>query len=954
MKSFFLVIGVGVISIVSKAQDLSIMGVLRDQQSRSPIQGATILLQGRLDSTTKLNRISDSAGKFRFTGLRAGSFNITISSVGFGSVTQTIALDTTSLDLTLDLSRKSDVLAGVTITATISMATQKGDTLELNASHFKVNPDATVEDLVKKMPGITVQNGQVQAHGETVQKVTLDGRELFGDDATAALRNLPAEIVDKIQIFDRLSDQAQFTGFDDGSSTKGINIVTKANMRNGQFGRVFAGYGTDNRYSAGGNTTFLNGNRKVSIVGNFNNVNQQNFAQQDLLGVTSSAQRGGGGQRGGNRGSGGGGSSPAGGGGQFGSSSNFLVGQQNGINSTNSFGINYADNWGSKVKVSGSYFFNNTNNITDESVNRQYFLEGIPNFEQYTGSNSVNNNHRFNMRFEYKFDSANSLIITPSLSFQDNKSTRDVATAFFDNQSNLIASTRNLNNNQTSGNNLRNNILYRHSFPKRGRTLSVNLNTSYNRREGEVYASVFDTTFTSPMVYDDSLSQRLTDQLTNGYQLASNIVYTEPLGKNSQLQINYSPTYSKSRADQQAYEYDVADSKYSIFSPQLSNNSDVTSNAHNAGIGYRYGTRDNQFNIGANYQQTSLHSDQDYPRALTVDKSFTNILPNAMLRLKLTDRSNIRLMYRASTNQPSVTQLQDVYDITNQPFITSGNPNLNQQYSHTLSTRYTLTKTNGLLVVGNVFLQTASDYITNATFIAINQDSILSPGVVLQKGQQLTKPVNLDGFSSVRSFVTFAMPLKFIKSTFNVNGGITYSRLPGIINNVPSTSNNLTYNFGSVIASNVSQYVDFTVSYSANLSKVKTELQPTLNNNYFSHTAGLRMILLSKRGWFFENDLNHQLYSGLSEGFNQDYFLWNMRAGKKFLPSQRAELSVSVFDLLKQNRSISRNVTETYIEDVQNTVLQQYFMVTFAYNLRNFGAAAAKMASPTKSGGRLF
>jgi hypothetical protein len=174
--------------------------------------------------------------------------------------------------------------------------------------------------------------------------------------------------------------------------------------------------------------------------------------------------------------------------------------------------------------------------------------------------------------------------------------------------------------------------------------------------------------------------------------------------------------------------------------------------------------------------------------------------------------------------------------------------------------------------------------------------------------------------------------------------------LPGIINNRNNISKNITYTAGAVIASNVSQYVDFTVSYSANLSNVKNELQPTLNNNYFSHNAGLQMNLLSKSGWFFQNDLNNQLYSGLSAGFNQSYFLWNMSVGKKFLKNQKGELKASVFDLLKQNRSINRSVTETYIEDVQNQVLQQYFMLTFTYNLRNFGAVPV----PTRGGNRNF
>jgi hypothetical protein len=269
----------------------------------------------------------------------------------------------------------------------------------------------------------------VKAQGENVQRVTIDGRELFGDDATAALRNLPAEIIDKIQVFDRLSDQAQLSGVDDGNTTKGINIVTKNNMRNGQFGRVTAGYGTDSRYLIGGNATVLKDNRRISIVGNFNNVNQQNFSQQDLLGVTSTGGRGGGGggPRGGGGGPRGGGSGNWGGGG----AGNFSVGQQNGINRTNAFGVNFSDVWNKKLTLTGSYLFNDTKNTTRQLANTKYLTSAITDIIDTTTAETKNVNHRLNLRLEYRIDSMNQLIITPSANFQNSNSNRSVGTATF-------------------------------------------------------------------------------------------------------------------------------------------------------------------------------------------------------------------------------------------------------------------------------------------------------------------------------------------------------------------------------------------------------------------------------------------------------------------------------------------------------------------------------------------
>ncbi len=941
------------------AQTRNVEGSITDQQGKFPLSGASVQLKNLSDSAIQRS-LTDSAGRFIFSVQKPDSFQVSFSYIGYQSFSRTIVVD--SADVVIEIAAvpaSSPDLATVVIRTAVSPVSQKGDTLQINASQFKVNPDASGEDLIRKVPGVTIENGQVKAQGENVQKVTIDGRELFGDDATAALRNLPAEIIDKIQIFDRLSDQAQLTGFDDGNTSKSINIVTKANMRNGQFGRIYAGYGTDSRYQAGGNATILKDNRRISIVGNFNNVNQQNFSQQDLLGVTSNPQRGGGGGRqgggapGGNRGGGGGNF----GGGNFGGGGNFLVGQQNGINRTNAFGINFSDVLSPKLTLSGSYLFNNTRNTTSQQSSQQFFNGNL--FNQEDNAVSTNNNHRVNMRLEWKIDSSNQIIFTPNLSFQSNEAERISTTNSF-NPSKQISATTNTTNSNRTGNNLNNSILYRHSFAKRGRTFSINLNTSSNSRTGEVYVNTLQRSFDAQNQPVDQATSRFTDQVNGGYQVSANLVYTEPLSLKSQLQLNYQPSFSRNKADQEAYRFNANEDKFNIFDTTLSNRFDNRTKAQNAGVTYRYGDRDNQFSIGATYQRNTLMSEQDFPRELNVNKTFNRILPNAQLRLKLSARSNIRLFYRSNTNNPSVTQLSDVIDITNRPFITAGNPDLRQQFMNIMSGRYTFTNTGkGLLIMGNIFYQTASDYISQASYFnAGNNDTLISINsnqVLLAPGEQLRIPVNLDGYRSVRSLVTLSFPLRAIKSNINLNGGLTFTRLPGSLDGITNISNNTTYSAGAVVASNVSEFVDFTVSYTANFNKVNNNTQKNLNDDYFQHVAGLQLNLLSKNGWFFQNDVNNQLYKGLSQGFNQNYTLWNMSVGKKFLESRKGELKLSVFDLLKQNRSIIRNVTEFGIEDVRNEVLTQYFMLTFTYNLRNFGTAAARAANrQERQGGTRF
>ncbi|MBC7889949.1 MAG: outer membrane beta-barrel protein [Ferruginibacter sp.] len=929
---FFLTFNLFVIAAL--AQNSTIKGIVRDD--KTPVQGATVVIYLQRDSsqTQKASTVTDRKGAFDLVNIDNDSYFIEISSIGYEMIKKELIITGENKELgTIQLLKMGKDLEGVVVVSQAPAVIQKGDTSQFSASQFKVNPDATTEDLIKKMPGITVdKDGTVTAQGEQVKKVTIDGKDFFGDDASAALKNLPSEVVDKIQVFDRLSDQAQLTGFDDGNSVKALNIVTKSGIKNGQFGRLYTGYGTDDRYSAGGNISFFKGNRRISLVGNFNNINQQNFGSQDLLGLTSSGGRGGGG---GGRGGGG-----WGGGG--GGADNFSVGQSSGISKTNAFGINYSDQWGKKLNITGSYFFNNSTNNNSSVVNTETLGDKKQFSLQNSVSNTENNNHRFNMRLEYKIDSNNSIFIIPSINFQNNNSRTPVSSlltlnAFKDSVNSSIANSM----ADRSGYNIRNNIMYRHSFAKKGRTLSLGFNTAYTKNDGE---SIIDARY---RFYDslgffanDSMQNQFTDNATNGYTYGANIAYTEPIGKKGQLQFDYTPSVQKNKADQQTYLFDGI--KYSKFDTILSNRFDNTITTNNAGISYRLGqSRDEQLSFGVNFQNSKLESQRVFPTSSSVNQSFTNILPNVMWRKKLNASTNIRLFYRASTNFPSVNQLQDVVNLTNPLRVSSGNPDLKQSYTHFLAGRYMYTNSKtSRSFFANLFLQTASDYISNATYIA-NKDSIIQQKLVLKEGSQLTKPVNLDGYKSLRTFFTYSLPVKVIKTTVNLNAGFSYAKLPGLANYRKTTTNNYTYNTGIVFASNISEYVDFNLSYSANFSNAQTiSLRTTSNSKYVNQATGLQLNLLSKKGWFVQNDVSNQIYSGLTDGFNQSYWLWNAAIGKKFGKKKAAELKLSVFDLLKQNQSIVRTVTGAYIEDSQSEVLQQYFMLTFSYSLKNFGVAA--------------
>ncbi|MET0636292.1 MAG: TonB-dependent receptor [Chitinophagaceae bacterium] len=922
-----------------RAESQSIKGKLTDLQDNRPLRGATLNLRLLSDTNQVRNAVSDSLGVFRFTDVPFDSFFISVSFIGYEEYRQIVALSDSmpNLDLgTLSIPKTSLQLSGVTIMSKTPPTQQKGDTIQYNASQYKVNPDATVEDLVKKAPGITVaKDGTVTAQGEQVRKVTIDGKDFFGDDASAALRNLPADIVDKIQVFDRLSDQAQFTGVDDGNAQKALNIVTKSGLKNGQFGRFYAGGGTDQRYQAGGNVSFFKGDRRISLVGLTNNINQQNFGSQDLLGVTSTAS-GRGGQGGGGRPGGGGG-----GGGQ----NNFQIGQQNGISRTNAIGVNYSDKWGKKVDVAGSYFFNNSNLVNDSRANTRNFVKPDSILVRTDTSmvRTHNYNNRANLRIEYKIDSSNTIIITPGFSYQRNKSLNNsFQVNAYELENGFLSSSANERNSVNNGWNFNNNILYRHAFAKKGRTISLNLAQSFNDRDGFTFQESFTRDANSK---NDSVVQVIDNQ-TSGRTLSANIIYTEPVGVKGQLQFNYSPSITKNKGDKETFRFDQVTGEYSIFDSTQSNNLVNNYNTQTSGVTYRVGDRDNQFAAGVNYQYSTLESDQQLPFVSKINRNFSNILPNLQWRTKISARSSVRLFYRSSVSAPSVNQLQDVLDISNPLSVTRGNTDLKQQYTHTLNARYTFTNTQlGQSLFANIFVQKTNDYVTNAIFTAFN-DSVLTPSFTLSRGGQLFRPVNLDGYYSVRSMLAFGQPVAFLKSNINLNAEFRYSRTPGLSNNTNTITNVYYYSGGVGVASNISEFVDFNLSYNVGYNRSINTLQPDLVISNVLRVAMVQFNLLNKKGWFIQNDMSNQVNSGLTTGFNQKFWLWNMAAGKKILANRRAEIKLSVFDLLKQNQSVTRTFDNAEIRDEQNTVLQRYFMLTFTYNLKNFGTA--KSAGPNR------
>jgi len=921
-----------------QAQTLKLRGVVVDSIAQEPLPGTTIVLANVDDEQKPQATVSNTSGEFMFENLSQTGFQIRITYVGYKPYEKWVMLRDADRDLgTIILAQSIQMLKDLEIKGQVLPTVQNGDTTEYNADAFKVNPDADAADLIKKMPGVVVQNGQVQAQGEDVQQVLVDGKEFFGNDPTLALRTLPAEVIEKIQVYDRQSDQAQFTGFDDGETTKTINIITRTDKRNGQFGKVYTGYGYDNKYQLGGNINIFDEDRRVSMIGQANNINQQNFANEDLLGVVST---GGGGRQGGFRGGrpGGGGGAAAGRGGRNVGGSNvndFLVGQQNGISTTNAYGINYTDSWGERWETSSSYFFNNSANDAIKSLSRTYFLnqDATQEYQEDNQNYSDNFNHRLNMRMTYQIDARNSLIIQPRVSFQQNQST-SFQTGATEQSERLLNQTNNSSGSDIGGYNFANNLLFRHRFEKRGRTISARLRTTVNQQDGFQTLLAENRSFGMNQSLNDTINQE-TDFVRDGWNVGGNLTYTEPLGP-GMLQITAETNRQREFSDKKTFDFNETLQEHTLLDSALSNEFASIYQTHAVGTGYRMFSNGLMGMVRVKYQWASLQSDQVFPAESYIDRDFADLLPSVMLRYKISDSKNIRLFYRTSTQAPSVTQLQDVIDNSNPLQLTVGNSALDQEYRHNLFLRYSSvnadrSNTFFVLLAGSI----TDNYVGNSTLIAA-QDTLIGGSVLLAQGGQLTRAINIGQQRNIRTFITYGQPINWLKSNLNINLSGNIAQTPGLINEQRNDATNSTAGLGLTLSSNISENVDFTISSTSNYNWVSNSIRSELNDQFVNQSTNGELTWIFGKGLVFRTQLNHQLYSGLSAGFDQNFVLWNMSVGKKFLKDRRGELQLSVFDLLKQNQSVQRNITESYIEDAQTQVLQQYFMLTFTYQVRNF------------------
>jgi len=991
MKRFILSLVAAAFTISAFAQVGKVSFSLIDAQSKQGVMGAVVEIYPTAKPDNKKYYTSGANGYVSISGLSYGNYTLIATFIGYKDMTKEFRLSGERLSLgKLVMTEQAERIETVVKTVKALRTSQNGDTLSYSAGAFKVSNDADVEGLLKKMPGINITNGSVEAQGETIKKIFVDGKEFFGEDVNTAIKSLPAEAVDRIEVFNKLSDNAEFSGMDDGEGYKAINIITKENMRQGQFGKMYAGYGYEpnsddelakgHKWIVGGNVNFFHDDARVSLIGLFNNVNQQNFSFEDILGVSGANQGGGG--RGMRR-----------------SVGSYMVRPQSGIALVNSIGANYSDEWGRRknVKFQGSLFFNHTD-TDNNSVTKRWYESPMPIGYMYNEgiSNTVNYNARFNARLDWKISRNASLMSRTYFSYQGNNpwsDTEGYTTGENDDAEEIegsahqsLAYTKSYSWSNQQAYYFNEFLQLRTKLGKPGRTLTIDGRFNYqnNKREQKTaandangipytnpdYQTEYDNYFGEGKAWQDMASNPLfysplyqyINRPSEEYRISANLTYNEPISQNAQVSLQYRMWYENEINDKNTFYTDDKWDNQSI-NPNMTQEYKSGFWTHRIGPGFRYSQGKNRVIVNLSYQRAELDGNIVGEQGDKIDKHYNNFMYFAMANLAFNKENTLRIFFRSWTDNPSVTQLQNIFDVSNPQYISVGNTSLNPAFAHNISAHYNLSKVDkGITFMWMFNTQLQQDYISTSTWNnttgaelsgKFGDKDIPTNGTEKYSPKEVTSYENLDGYFSVRTHVSLGVPLSFVKCNLNIMGGVSYNRIPSAIYITPESgnvlqniidhkyqtnlANNIGYDARVTLGSNISENLDFTVSWNGTYNQAWNTIGQTAKNDYFYHSANGNIKWTFLKRLTLTAAVSYVQYLGFTNKYNEDYVLCNVYLGCKVFKNKRGEVQIGVNDIFDQNTSFARTTGSGYTQNAWNSCIGRYFSVQFVYNLRHFG-----------------
>ncbi len=889
------------------ARDVVINGILIDSQDTTELMQATVrLLKANKDSTFVKGTTTDMNGVFNLKGIKPGKYLLRCSYLGYNDLIKHVTVGDDGRDINMGIIKMDPntvMLKETVVVGVKSPITVKEDTIEFNADTYKTQANAVVEDLLKRLPGVEVgSDGKITANGKEVKKILIDGKEFFSDDPTVASKNIPAEMINKLQVIDRKSDLARLTGVDDGDDETVINLTVKKGMNNGWFGTVNAGYGTDERYAGNVMINHFRDGNQFTILGGGNNVNNLGFGD----GASGRFQR---------------------------------FGGDRGVTTSQYAGINF--NVGSKedehFRVGGDIMYSHSDRDTRTRTARQYLYEDSTSYEDAnTIARDKGHNLRGDFRVKWEVDSNNTIEFRPNFSFNFNKSERaDTSLTSAGDAARTIVN-RSLSNFFNDGKSYEwgTRLIYNHkvaSHPGRSQSLMLNYRYSNVREDADTY--------TDNVYYLMPDENELIDQTANNRRKTHNITgrlsWTEPLGdvKNARfLEFSYRGNYRYTTSDKMVYDnmregiWPGGTITEQDWNERLSNSFRNTFFNQEFSVGFRQVRKAYNLNVGISVNSAMskskdlINSERDI-----AERWAWSVAPYARFRYKFSDTRNLNFFYRMRANQPSITQLQPVADESNPKNIIVGNPELKPTFNHNINLRF------GDFAQGaqrSIMAMMNVDFAQNSIISTVTSDPLT--------GRRLTSYTNVNGVWSAMAMNMLSFPFGASKVWYFTSHMFTrFAVTKGINNDVENRSNTWMINYSPGLAFRNSVFdIELRPRYS--FQTTANTVTSATNRNIQTWGGMFDGTYSAPFGLVISTDLRYSTTSGYSAGYNSDQWIWNGSIAYQFLREKQAALTISVYDILGQRKNIFRNVTGEYIEDAFYNSLGRYGMVTFTYRFNTF------------------
>ena len=895
---------------------LRINGTVVDS-SAMPLVGATVTLMQAADSVLAGFATTQADGSFLIGRLKKNNYLLQVTYIGYEDHSQLIDLKK-EMDLgAIQLAEESELLKEVLVKGDRVPVVINGDTIEYNADAFKTQPNAVVEDLLKRLPGVEVErDGTIRAQGEQVNQILVDGKEFFGTDPKVATKNLPADAIDKVQVFNRKSDRAEFSGVDDGQRRKTINLELKEDKKNGAFGRVTGGGGTDERYHGKANINRFAPNKQLSFIGTINNINEQGFSMNDYFNFSGGMQR-----------------MMSGGGGGIRielNSEDMAIpidqGNNNGLFTTWAGGLNFNNEFSKKLEVGGSYFFSQLNQDIRKRVRSENYLSDRTLItEENSLQSTERSNHRLNVNLRYRPDSLQEIRFRTNLSFNqtDYQRAKDSKTSLGTGVLENIGESDYFSDGQNTL--LNGSLTYRRKLGRPGRTFSLGLDYGVTDRQstGQVDAlNQFGLSNPSSMT-SDTLNQE-NDQANQRFSYGLNTSFTEPLGKREFLEANYSFSNYNEDSDRTVFDLFGPAMESRFLNDQLSFKYDNLYTYHRGGFNFRLNRKKFNFSTGISLQESILRGEL-LPQDVEIKQSYVNLLPNLRWSYNMTMANRLSFDYEAFVREPDIQQLQPTVNNSDPLNIYEGNPNLRPEYSNNFRLSYN-----------------SYDQITLSSFFAfINftyTDQTITNAVSFDDRLVRTiKPINLRDNQRYRASFSYSSPFRPLQMRMNFSTDLSYNQAFTLVGDQTNRTRQYRIRPGLRLENRFKEKFDLAVGTKIGFNETRYDLNKAFDQSFINQTYFADLTIPLPAGFNFNSTLDYDLYRDRGEGFNQDIAVLNFSLKKFFMPTKQLELKLMVFDALNQNIGINRRAEQNFLIDERIESLGRYFMLSLTYNLSAFG-----------------